>query len=234
MPTSSDTVLPMLQGFYTALRELEVRCGGLRRLAACTRHDVAVLRGVYFFFEDGEERSRSGTGPRVVRVGTHALVAGASSTLWGRLKQHRGNTGGGNHRSSIFRHHVGGALINAGIVKGTPGWFERGKMPAAQRLAEKPIEVEVSRVIGSMRVLWLLLDDMPGSASRRGYVERNAIALLSSQGACALDPPSGTWLGHHARAPEMQQSGLWNVRHVSDPIDPGFLDFLTQRVRDVG
>jgi hypothetical protein len=33
-------------------------------------------RGVYFFFENGEMRSETGTGPRVVRVGTHAMRSG--------------------------------------------------------------------------------------------------------------------------------------------------------------
>ena len=70
-------------------------------------------RGVYFFFEDGEARSTSGTGPRVVRIGTHALTAKSSTTLWNRLAQHRGvvGTGGGNHRGSIFRLLVGEALL---------------------------------------------------------------------------------------------------------------------------
>lgn len=69
-------------------------------------------RGVYFFVEPGEERTDSGVGPRVVRVGTHALRAGAKSTLSGRLRQHRGASvsGGGNHRGSIFRLHVGRCL----------------------------------------------------------------------------------------------------------------------------
>jgi hypothetical protein len=57
-------------------------------------------RGVYFFFETGESRSDSGSGPRVVRVGTHALREGSRAKLWTRLSQHQGTitTGGGNHR----------------------------------------------------------------------------------------------------------------------------------------
>jgi hypothetical protein len=37
---------------------------------------------VYFFRESSEDRSDTGEGPRVVRVGTHALKAGARTTLW--------------------------------------------------------------------------------------------------------------------------------------------------------
>jgi hypothetical protein len=68
---------------------------------------------VYFFMEDGEERSHSGSGPRIVRVGTHALTEASRTQLWTRLSQHRGQekAGGGNHRGSIFRLIVGTAII---------------------------------------------------------------------------------------------------------------------------
>ena len=66
----------------------------------------------FIFFEPGEQRDHRGTGPRVVRVGTHALKNGAKSTLWSRLAQHKGSTAsdGGNHRVPIFRLIVGDAL----------------------------------------------------------------------------------------------------------------------------
>src|SRR5437764_47154 len=96
--------------FYKILAELERRVGGKRRLGECGRGIVWPRRGVYFFFESGEGRSDSG--PRVVRVGTHALKDGSGTTLWTRLSQHRGSmgTGGGNHRGSIFRLLVGAAI----------------------------------------------------------------------------------------------------------------------------
>ncbi len=57
-------------------------------------------RGIYFFFDTQEKRTDGSL--RVVRVGTHAIKTGESkSTLWGRLKQHKGNNNsGGNHRGS--------------------------------------------------------------------------------------------------------------------------------------
>src|ERR1041384_3485601 len=69
--------------------------------------------GVYFFFDPAEPRTDSGAGPRIVRVGTHALTATSKATLWKRLAQHRGtaNRGGGNHRGSIFRLLVGECLL---------------------------------------------------------------------------------------------------------------------------
>lgn len=68
--------------FYALLDELDSRLGGPRRLADCTSKSGWPAKGVYFFFESGEERSTSGTGPRVVRVGTHALISTARTSLW--------------------------------------------------------------------------------------------------------------------------------------------------------
>ena len=93
-------------------------------------------RGVYFFFEPGESRSLSGTGSRIVRLGTHALANGSRSTLWQRLSQHRGNAkgDGGNHRGSIFRLLVGVALPVGATARcrllgesvAIPGWQHNG------------------------------------------------------------------------------------------------------------
>jgi hypothetical protein len=95
--------------YYDLLDRLEQKLGGERRLSECSGRMDWPKRGVYFFFEPGEERRDSGHGPRVVRVGTHALTTNSRTTLWNRLSQHRGveKSGGGNHRGSIFRLIVG-------------------------------------------------------------------------------------------------------------------------------
>ncbi|MEX2551954.1 MAG: hypothetical protein WD627_03005, partial [Actinomycetota bacterium] len=104
------TAVADLERFYHLLFELERRVGGKRTLGECHGRMRWPARGVYFFFEPEERRSSYGT-MRVVRVGTHALTPGSSSTLWGRLRQHRGRgSGSGNHRGSIFRLHLGAAL----------------------------------------------------------------------------------------------------------------------------
>jgi hypothetical protein len=95
--------------FYSILDDLEAAIGGARKLGDCSGHMNWPGRGLYFFRESGEHRSDTGKGPRIVCVGTHALKAGSGTKLWTRLSQHRGiqSTGGGNHRSSIFRLIVG-------------------------------------------------------------------------------------------------------------------------------
>jgi hypothetical protein len=61
-------------------------------------------------------------------------------------------------------------------------------------------------------------------------VERNSIALTSRlvQG---LDPPSASWLGHHAVRAEIRQLGLWNLGHVRHHCEPGFLDLFEQLIK---
>lgn len=156
------------------LDRLEHRVGGKRRLADCTGRMEWPRRGVYFFFEPGEERSGSGAGPRLVRVGTHAITAQSRSKLWTRLSQHRGTArGGGNHRGSVFREIVGAALARRGDLPLPRSWgvgSSRGE--AAKKLgltrdevkaAEAELELRVSHYVGALPFLWVDVDDEPGA-----------------------------------------------------------------------
>lgn len=218
-----------LRQFYSILDALEASLGGARTLAQCSGRLSWPQRGIYFFREPGENRSDSGSGPRIVRVGTHALKQGSGTKLWGRLSQHRGQTrsGGGNHRASIFRSIIGAALI-ARDGHQFPTWDDDDT--AEIRAAEAPLECEVTKVIGVMPFLWLAIDDEPGEGSLRGYIERNAIALLSNYGKPPLDAASRGWLGRHCDRERVRESGLWNSRHVDERHDPEFLGSLAQLV----
>ncbi len=88
------------------------------------------------------------------------------------------------------------------------------------------MEKVVSTMIGDMPFLWLSIDDEPGRSSLRGYIERNAIALLSNFGKKPLDPSSREWLGHFCNRELVRTSGLWNQRHVDEAYEPAFLDTL--------
>jgi hypothetical protein len=105
--------------------------------------------------------------------------------------------GSGNHRGSIFRLHVGEAILNRDVghdaARGT--WGAGSNAPAAVRAAESDQELAVSVVIGTMHVFWLPIDDPPSAASARGVVEAGAISLLSNLGSDIVDASSPTWLG---------------------------------------
>jgi hypothetical protein len=218
-----------LDEFYRLLAHLAGSEGGPRRLADCTGRDGWPRHGVYFFLEDGQARADGAS--KIVRVGAHALRPTDQTTLWGRLRQHRGRTGGrnpgsGNHRASVFRRHVGTALIRR---DGQPGgllesWASSHRNPAWAQ-AEDQLERDVSRHIRSMPFLWLAVPSRPDGSSDRGLIERNSIALLSCRTG-GPDQPSASWLGHHATSAKVRQSGLWNSNHVDEHYDPGFLQLL--------
>lgn len=225
-----------VQRFYDALDRLAAQQGGMKPLPDVMAAPMA-KRGIYFFFEPDEVRRDSGGGLRVVRIGTHALKAGATSTLRGRLRQHGGSrAGSGNHRGSIFRLLTGDALIRSG---GSPSCSSWGSNDATARLGISPADLKeielqteraVSHRLASMSVVWLGVDDEPGPASLRGWVERNSIALLSNKGKVPYDPPSAEWLGHHSSRPHVRASGLWNQNHVDENYDPAFLADLEQLI----
>lgn len=222
-----------IQKFYQLLEQLENKAGGKRILANCNGRMNWPQRGVYFFFEPGEMRSTSGTGPRVVRVGTHGLKTGGTQTLWKRLSNHQGSmkTGSGNHRGSIFRKHVGSALLNQGgwpdEIAQTWGKDRDGSQDVRRK--EETLEKAVSSYIRNMPFLLLNINDVPGPESLRGYIERNCIAMLSNYND-AVDPPSVNWLGCCSNHEFIRRSGLWNVKHVTEIYQRVFLTKLEELI----
>ena len=176
--------------FYALLDRLRRSLGGSRTLANIGSYRDWPKRGIYLFFEPGEVRSDSGNGPRVIRLGTHALGKGSRSTLRQRLGQHRGRTsGGGNHRGSIFRLLIGQALLARGELVPCKSWGVKSDAAKASlaldvdrealAMAEAPVEQGVTHYISTMPFLWLDIDDEPGLDSLRGVIERNAIVRPS-------------------------------------------------------
>lgn len=226
-----DTINPAhVDHFYELLTHLEERVGGTRLLATSTARSGWPSQGVYFFFEPGELR-RNNVTSRVVRVGAHALTKSSTTTLWKRLSQHRGhvqgdNPGGGNHRGSIFRHHVGTALLNTGDWPASlhASWHQQ-RIDRSARLDEAILERAVSSCIGVMPLLWL---EVPDRLDRR-VVETGVIALLSNRNGSG-DPPTDRWLGRHADSEGVRTSGLWNVRDVNAPFDPSVLSLIGRLV----
>ena len=241
---NNGTRLEDVKRFYEILGNLERRVGGRRILAECSKYSGWPTRGVYFFMEPGEERSESGEGLRIVRIGTHSVKTGGSKTsLWDRLSKHKGpRSGVGNHRGSVFRLLVGRALINKESIK-CETW--ESKTTPSPRGVEQYVEIRVSETIGRMPFLWLEVDnayDMGAGAKLRRYIESNTIALLSNfcTNKSKIDEPSAGWLGYHCTDTKgnlnqkVRESGLWNQKLVdSDRYYPGFLDKLEELVEQM-
>jgi len=62
-----------LRDLYGLLDNLTDVIGGAQTLENRSVRQSCPKRGVYFFMENGEARSDTGSGPRIVRVGTHGL-----------------------------------------------------------------------------------------------------------------------------------------------------------------
>lgn len=220
-----------LDRFYTLLARLAEAPGQGRPLRELSARSSLPERGVYFFREPGEHRAANPNASRVVRVGTHAVSSGSKSTLYKRLKTHLGTkSSGGNHRGSIFRLHVGTALL-ARNGTSLPTWGIGSSAPLAlrssesARFAEEACEKRVSEYIGAMSVLWVHVPDEAGPHSMRAVIERNSIALLSNQ-FVPIDSASASWLGRFSPRVEIRDSGLWNLNYVREVYDPLFLDKL--------
>lgn len=192
-------------------------------------------RGVYFFLDPTTSNKQDQW--RICRVGTHAVSLGSKSTLRARLRAHLGTrSGSGNHRGSIFRLHVGNALLRRD-QREIATWGIGSVAPPALRTSEVLREAEVrheqqvSNYIGQLPVLWVAIPDEASPASERSIIERNAIALLSQDAQRSAMPPNG-WLGEHSPRREIRESGLWNLNYVDDDYDSSFLTLLERAVED--
>ena len=62
------------------------------------------INGIYFFYEIGETCIKANKGQkRIVRVGTHSVNGNLRQRIYSHFR--------GNKNSSVFRKHLGGALI---------------------------------------------------------------------------------------------------------------------------
>jgi len=212
-----------LDALYKIIRRL-TSTEKLRRLKDLVGNEMPES-GVYLFFDERESRLKNLDEMRVVRVGTHGVAAGSKASLRNRIRTHFGTAAGeGNHRSSIFRLHVGRSLLNARLVPQVDSWGVP-TLDGDTLKNERSLEQAVSRYLGG---LYVVLIAVPGSSDKnndRAYLEQNLIGLLSNR--CKpLDSPSCEWLGLKSEKKEIRKSGLWNVNHVSQPFDPDFFDIF--------
>jgi hypothetical protein len=143
------------------------------------------------------------------------------------LRTHLGTRAGiGNHRASVFRLHVGRAIIKRdGLEEGFPNWGKGQSAPKAIVELEIELERKVSEYIGNLRVLFIPVVDAAGTGSMRATIERQFIAMFSESFAI-VDEASAGWLGRFSDKPSIRASGLWNVRDVGGEYDFKFIPLL--------
>ncbi|MFC7074244.1 hypothetical protein ACFQJ7_05975 [Halovenus rubra] len=212
-----------IERLYNLLELLEERVNGKRKLKNCDGYLNWPDQGIYFFFSNTEREET--TQQRITRTGK-------SGDLWDRLYQHRGPLtgnypGGGRHRASRFRLHIGEALIERdGLHSDFPEWGAGDSAVPETRDEEQLLEEQVSNYIRELPFLWINVN----TAESRNYLERNLIALLSNFEKEAIDPRSSTWLGKYSPNEKIRKSGLWCVNDVHKKYDSDFLDELESHI----
>lgn len=234
-PSTTDRP-PQLQAVYSLLADLKERTEGPWNLGAVDGYHDWPERGIYFFFTpDSDLDTPSPTQWKLSRIGTVGVSTGSANTLWNRLRQHRGNTrgayaGGGNHRGSIFRKHVGRAIIEAeGRHDQYPHWGieHRAGIPIGTeelRAQEHPLEERVSEYIRDLPFLVLPVPGEPRPGCDRDRIETNLIGLVSHYRRSTPGLLMDDWLGVESPKPEVYKSGLWNIEHVNALYTPTILD----------
>lgn len=231
-PRSRRRIFKDIEIFYSLVDKLECGLEGKKYAHELTGKSSLPKKGVYFFFEPTETRKFKPDKLRVTRVGTHAVSRGSKSSLWQRIKTHIGtNSGGGNHRGSIFRLHIGDSILNKKNEKNkykSWGLGQTGTRDEKDR--EKPIESFVSDYISKMSILWVEIGDESGPKSDRAYIEKNAIGLLTFA-VPEIDSKSREWIGNYSVKECIRESGLWNINHVGSGYDPRFLAIFERYVK---
>ena len=154
--------------------------------------------GIYFFFEVGE--SNTDGLDRLVRIGTHR----SDRRLKKRISQHYR----GNRKSSVFRKHLGGAIIN----RECPDIVRLEKWLNKDGEAADGLETRVSEILKQdFYFTYIEVEE----AEERLELEEGLIALFAGD---ALEKASGDWLGNDAASDKIRNSSLWNSEHTEGQI----------------
>ena len=159
--------------------------------------------GIYVFFEHGEQALANGAiVDRIVRVGTHVK----DGNFRARIREHYGQVKslGGNKNSSVFRKHLGSALLRRvdPLDPRLPAWLKN------MGPSYPDVEAEVSR---ALRETFTFVCFAVPTSTERLSIESGLIALLSQH---ALGAPSSSWLGYYAASDKIGHSGLWNSNEI--------------------
>ena len=179
-----------LNKFYELINKLEK----FESIDEFLKSEQKYSKGVYFFFDPAEKINNGYN--RIIRVGSHGLSGKSNSTLKGRLRQHKGFlNGGGNRRVSVFRRHVGNAIIKK------ENFDEK-------EVQDEVLEKMISDYVNSLPLAVLLFED---DADKRRIFEKNSIRILSN---CS-ENFNKDWLGSFSIDEKISKSGLWNIQHVN-------------------
>lgn len=197
--------------------------------------------GIYFFYEEGETWGHGGDDPRIVRIGTHRdgnfrsriaehYLLNESKMIFDAAKP-------SPHDRSIFRKHVGRALLNRDKDGYLQIWNrdfmkrqereEYGHLRDIQK--EKGIESRSTKLLReSFGFRFILIDKQEERIGASGFEKR----LIGTVAQCALCEPSPNWLGKNSPDRRIRESGLWQIQHLkARPLDDAAKETISLAIR---
>jgi len=206
--------------------------------------DLASLpnNGIYFFYEDSEHWSHGGKRPRIVRVGTHKdgnfRSRIAEHFVLDERKMNFDTTTLAPHERSIFRKHIGRALLNRSNDPYLKVWnIDFTSKASRERDAhlrdigkEKTVECEITALLRkyfSFRYIVVAQESVRMGVSG---IERKLIGTVAQCSECS---PSRVWLGNQSPQPQIRETGLWLIHHLKTPtLSPAEMNLLAKAIGD--
>ncbi len=204
--------------------------------------DVAALprNAVYFFYEKGECCGHQGAKLRIVRVGTHRdgnfQSRIAEHFLLNERKMAFTEDQPAPHDRSIFRKHIGRALLNKTGDPYLSVWeidFTKRETRDAKRhlrdiSKEAEIEREVTQILRQeFSFRFIEIADQTQRMGSQG-LERALIGTLAS---CPQCSPSDGWLGCYSPKVQIRESGLWLIHYLqASPLSSAQRDLITAAI----
>lgn len=197
--------------------------------------------GIYFFYERGEISGHNSEKQRIVRVGTHR-----DGNFRSRIAQHFllderkmafTKDQPPPHDRSVFRKHIGRALLNRARDPYLSVWgkidFTTPKIRNTKgHLRDISKEVAIEQVVTQTlrQEFSLSYIEIQDEAQRMGSqgLER---ALIGTLARCPQCRPSAHWLGRYHPDPRISTSGIWLVHHLrAAPLSSVQMDLITAAI----
>jgi len=160
--------------------------------------------GIYILFEKGENAHSA---DRIVRIGTHT----GKDQLPYRLFEHFLTE---NKDRSIFRKHIGRALLNKAKDPFLNQWeldltSKQARQKHAKKISQKKLEATEKKVSKYIRSNFSFVAFKVDDKDKRLDLESKIISTVSL---CTECEASDKWLGSHSPIDRIRQSGLWLVQ----------------------
>ncbi len=186
--------------------------------------ELLPLRGIYFFYEEGEIWGHGNEKLRIVRIGTHR-----GNNFRNRISEHflineRKMDFDKNKPKpadrSIFRKNLGRALLNRNNDPYLKIWEidflprdNRDKYKDSRDIEkEKSIEEQITKILRDRFFFrFIIIENDDERIGSKGLESR----LIATVSGCKNCKGSKDWLGNYSPKKQIRTSGLWLTQHLN-------------------